>query len=70
MSEGFAPPAANVFDEPKICVEINVLWISHVIGLLGMMELPGYWNADEATQYDLTQQASELLKAIVNGNCP
>lgn len=70
MSEGFEPPAAAVFDEPKICVELNVLWVSHVIGLVGMMTMPDYWKADEATQYDLTQQANELLNALVNGNCP
>lgn len=70
MPDGFPPPDAGVFDEPRICVEINALWVSHVIGLLGMMTLPHYWDADETTQYDLTQQANELLKAIVNGNCP
>lgn len=67
---GLPPPAADVFDAPLVCVEINALWISHVIGLLGMMELPDYWDADEATRYDLTQQASALIAAIVNGNCP
>jgi len=61
------PPQAGIFDEPFVCVPMNLLWLPHIWGALDVLNQPDTWQGTEAEQFTARQQIERLLLATVEG---
>jgi len=62
-------PAASAFDLPTRCVTINERWISHILGLLEVLDQPDAWigTAEEITA--ARDEVNAIIAAFHEGNC-
>lgn len=69
---GVHVPAADVTDEPTVCLTINGEWLSYIIGACAVLTRQSTWADDDPSKVDhAVQQGYELLHILANPEtCP
>jgi hypothetical protein len=63
-------PTSNMFDAPRVCIEINTQWVSHLDGLLARLLWRDAWTGDESDVDRAIAQVSALIARLgVIGDC-
>lgn len=57
-------PTVGIFDEPHACVKINNEWLSHILGVLGVLTEEDAWSGLEIDRYWAQQEIEKLLNAL------
>lgn len=57
-------PGAGIFDSPSVTVSLNVEWISHIIGILDVLDQPDAWEGDETAIFNARQEILKLQIAL------
>lgn len=67
-----APPPSDPFTGPYVCAHIPVPWLPYVLGALGGLLQPGYWQyTDEANLLQTIGWADTLVSNISQSDtCP
>lgn len=65
----FPVPNDGIFDAPCVCMAVNVRWLTPVLQALMPMTRPDFWQGDENEKTEGTRGASELIGALMAGNC-
>lgn len=59
-----AAPVEHIFDEPCICLHVNVRWAAFVGGALHILEQPELWAGSEDDKLAAIRQVGELLDSM------
>lgn len=62
-------PASGVFDDPKRCIALNDFWISHIIGVLSVLEQPDSWEGTDEEVAAAVLSAGQIIDAFSTGAC-
>ena len=62
-------PVAGIFDEPYVCVPINVDWRGYLIGVIERLAWGDVWEGDEDAQYAAVQEIYKLVNKMQTGGC-
>ncbi|MEM6284166.1 MAG: hypothetical protein AAF787_18380, partial [Chloroflexota bacterium] len=57
-------PDVGILDEPKLCVQINEEWFSHILGAWSVLEQQDAWTVDEQAVYNAIQQIELLISSV------
>jgi hypothetical protein len=63
-----AVPTAGIFDGPALCLPaVNVVWFSHLLGVLEVLATDDSWVGDDATRAAAQQEIERFFAAV--GDC-
>lgn len=57
-------PTAGIFDAPTCCVQINLEWVSHIIGALEVLNEDRAWLGTDEQIYSARQQIEQLMALL------
>lgn len=58
------PPTVGIFDSPCGCTKINNQWLSHIIGVLGVLTEEDAWKGAPNERYYAQQEIEKLLNQL------
>lgn len=66
-SKAYPPPTAGIFDEPNICIPLNVKWVTFIAGLMEVLQQPDLWQGSPETIEWAQQQVTLFTNALFTG---